>query len=117
PSQEKEGAREEQRSAASHGQVNASVPDAHRPGKLIATRLADVLPRIGDAPGEGARGDGVRAGEENLRLLVAHAAREVPVRRADAIHRRIQAPKGIHRTTEAGRAGRILGEADARALE
>ena len=67
-----------------------------------------VFTRIGDFAGDRAGGDGGGRGKKDLRLFVAHAAGEVPVGRADALQRRIDAAKGIHRPTQARSTAGIL---------
>src|SRR5271166_6679884 len=67
-----------------------------------AARSTEVFARVSDPAGKGGRGNSVGAGQEDLGLLVAHAAGEVPVGGADALHGGIEATKGIDRAAEAG---------------
>src|SRR5713226_5420148 len=60
-----------------------------------------VISRIGDDAGEGAGGDGQRAGEVNARFPVTHAAGEVAVGRADAAQGSIEPAKRVARPTQA----------------
>ena len=69
--------------------------------------LRHQIPRVGDRAGDGTGRHGQRAGQEHLRFLVAHAAGEVAVGRADAAHRRVQPAEGVARPAQAGGARRL----------
>ena len=60
-------------------------------------------------PGQGGGSHGVGAGEKDFALFAAHASGKIAVGGADAVHRFIQSPKSIERTTETGGAGGVLG--------
>src|SRR3989442_15578980 len=75
----------------------------------LISSVRQILPGIDNSAGDSARRDGRRRGEKYLAFLVAHAARKVAVGGANALHRRIHATEGVHRTAEAGGATGILG--------
>ena len=54
-------------------------------GPAASRLVGQILTWISDSAGQGAGGHGGRGGQENLRFLVAHAAREIPVGGADAL--------------------------------
>src|SRR5207248_11777158 len=61
-----------------------------------------ILARVGDDAVHGAGGHGQRAGQEDARLLVAHAAGEVAVGRADAAHRAVEPAERVAGPAQAG---------------
>src|SRR3984957_398269 len=68
-----------------------------------------IIARVGDMPGQRTGSHGGWRSQEDLRLLVAHSAGKIPVRRADALQGRVHASECIHRATQASRASRVLG--------
>src|SRR5437762_11849837 len=94
--------------------AGASPEDPAKPGPVPWTfstgsgASTQILARISDFTGDGAGGDGRRGGQKDLRFLMTHPPREVPVGGADAFERRVHAPKGVHRPAQASCAARVL---------
>lgn len=74
--------------------------------------LGDEFTWIGDVSVQGTCCNCVGAGEKDLRFLVAHSPREVPVGCRDTLHRCVEASKRIHGSAQAGGARSVLCEAD-----
>src|ERR1017187_1156326 len=69
--------------------------------RIRVNSIPQILARVGDLAGQGARRHRHRRGEEHLRFLVAHAAGEIAVRRADALYAGlVDAAKRVYRAAE-----------------
>ena len=76
---------------------------------LEKRKSTPVFAGIGDPAGQRARRDGRGRGQEHLRFLVAHAAGEITVRGADALHGCVHAAEGVHRAAQTCGATGVLG--------
>src|SRR6266498_1719903 len=75
----------------------------------VRRRSTQVFSRISYPAGHRAGGDRKRRGQEDLRFLVAHTAREIPIRGADALQWRVHAAESVNRPPQAGSAAGVFG--------
>src|SRR5438477_5375374 len=92
--------------------VNRSAPSGQRTpesSRNKAPASAQKLPRISDSAGDRAGRHCHGGGQKHLRFLVPHAAWEIAVGGADALHRRVDPAELVGRSAQARGATGVFG--------